>query len=642
MTYATTIVVILAAGLTAQLIAARARIPAIIVLIATGLILGPITGFLSVPGGNTEVSALISLGVAVVLFEGAMDLRFGEVERVGKGIRRLTIFGPPVAMVLGSLAAHYVGGLEWPVACVLGALLVVTGPTVIIPLLRQARLNQESAALLKWEGIINDPIGVLLALLTLQYFLIVDAEIAPDLGDIAQAIGVASVVVTLVGAVLTAVVLGSLAGFGIGTVFRRGWLPNHLKSPLLLVLVLVVYSVSDIVVHESGLLAVTLMGIILGNMNLAERDRLLDFKEGISVAILSALFIIIPAQLELSQLLLIDWRIVAFVVVLMFVVRPLTIALVTIKSPIRWQDRVLLGWIAPRGIVAAATAGVFGPELIEAGYEDGDVFLPTVFLVIIVTVIAHGFSIGWLSRKLGLSTGPPNGLLIVGASPFSVSLARAVAKLKVSVLVTDISYQRLQPLRMASVPVYFGEVLSEDAEREMSKRSLSYMLCASDNDYYNALVSRSLGPDFGYHRTFQLPPQSESADEDKQLTFQRRGSYAFNGTWDYFDLNDRVASGWSIHTTKITEGFGWDAWQQRQAERGVDWMLVGQVSPVEGLRLYANDQTFEPEAGSTLLFFAPDHSKRERAAEREAATGAQRVVKPADGGASSSAPSSQE
>ena len=405
MTIAATLVVVLAAGLAAQLVAARLRIPAIVVLIATGLILGPLSGVVTVPADSAEVSAFIGLGVAVVLFEGAMDLRFGEIERVGKGIRRLTLLGPPIAMILGALAAHYVGGLEWPVAWVLGALLVVTGPTVIIPLLRQANLNKESSSLLKWEGIINDPIGVLLAMLTLQYFLIADAGVGGDLDFISRGLGVASVVVTLVGAIITAVVLGAGVGVLLGIVFRRGWVNAHLKSPLLLVAVLVVSTLADIVVDESGLLAVTLMGIVLGNMNLAEREQLLDFKEGLSVVILSALFIIIPAQLDIEQLLEIDWRIIGFIVVLMFVVRPVTVALVTIRSPLRWQDRVLMGWIAPRGIVAAATAGVLGPELVEAGYEDGAVFLPTVFLVIIVTVLAHGFSLGWLSRRLGLSAG---------------------------------------------------------------------------------------------------------------------------------------------------------------------------------------------------------------------------------------------
>ncbi|GMA35881.1 cation:proton antiporter [Demequina litorisediminis] len=301
MTIASTLVVILAAGLAAQLLAARLRIPAIVVLIATGLLLGPITGVVTVPAGSEEVSALIGLGVAVVLFEGAMDLRFGEIERVGKGIRRLTLVGPPVAMILGALAAHYVGGLEWPVAWVLGALLVVTGPTVIIPLLRQANLNKESSSLLKWEGIINDPIGVLLAMLTLLYILIVDAGADGDLEFIARGLGIAAVVVTVVGAIITAVVLGGGLGYALGTVFRRGWVPAHLKSPLLLVSVLVVSSLADIVVDESGLLAVTLMGVVLGNMNLAEREQLLDFKEGLSVVILSALFIIIPAQLDLDQ-----------------------------------------------------------------------------------------------------------------------------------------------------------------------------------------------------------------------------------------------------------------------------------------------------------------------------------------------------
>lgn len=621
MTLATTLVVILAAGLAAQVVAARARIPAIVVLIATGLILGPLTGIVTVPASSEEVSALIGLGVAVVLFEGAMDLRLAEVRGMRVGIRRLTVLGPPVAMLLGALAAHYVGGIEWPVAWVLGALLVVTGPTVIIPLLRQARLGRESASLLKWEGIINDPIGVLLALMTLQYFLIADAEVDPDLESVAQALGIASVVVTLVGAAVVAVLLGGAAGVGLGIMFRRGWIPAHLKSPLLLVAVLVVYSLADVMVEESGLLAVTLMGIVLGNMRLADRERLLDFKEGLSVVVLSALFIVIPAQLQFEQLTLIDWRIALFVLTLMFVVRPLTIALVTIKSPIRWQDRVLLGWISPRGIVAAATAGVFGPELIDAGYEDGHVFLPTVFLVIIVTVLAHGFSIGWLARRLGLASGASNGLLIVGASPWTRSLAAALRDLRVPAVVADGSYQRLQPLRMDGVPVYWGEILSEHAEHTLDTSELSYVLCASDNDYYNALVARSQGAEVGFHRSFMIATHGESSHEDKRLTFERRGSIAFDGRWDYVELNERVERGWSIHTTKITAGFRWEAWQRRQQERGVEWMLVGEVTADGSFRLFSKDQAFTPSPGSTVLYFAPDHSKRERAQERADATG---------------------
>ncbi|MFV0632861.1 cation:proton antiporter [Demequina sp.] len=619
MTFAGTLVVILAAGLAAQLLATRLKIPAIVVLIATGLLLGPLSGIIEVPANSEEVSALIGLGVAVVLFEGAMDLRFHEIKDVKVGIRRLTILGPPVAMTLGALAAYFIGGLEWPVAWVLGALLVVTGPTVIIPLLRQARLNKQSASLLKWEGIINDPIGVLLALLTLQYFLIADANADPDLEEIARALGLASVVVTLAGAVLIAIVLGGAAGYGMGLMFRRGWVPAHLRSPLLLVLVLVVSTVADHVVNESGLLAVTLMGIVLGNMNLADRERLLDFKEGLSVVILSALFIIIPAQLELDQLGLIDWRIIGFVLALMFVVRPLTIALVTIGSPIRWQDRVLMGWIAPRGIVAAATAGVFGPELIErGGYEDGAVFLPTVFLVIITTVLAHGFSIGWLARRLGLASGEANGLLIVGASPWAQSLATTLTDHQVAVVVADGSYQRLQPLRMAGVPTYFGEVLSEHAEEHIDTNRLSYVLCATDNDYYNALVSRAQGAEVGYHRTFMIATHGESPHQERRLPFERRASFAFDGAWDYFQLNERTQHGWSVHTTKLTADFGWDQWQERQRERNVEWVLVGEVGPTGSFRLYSEEQPFIPLAGSTVLYFAPDQSKRARALEREA------------------------
>ena len=302
----------------------------------------------------------------------------------------------------------------------------------------------------------------------------------------------------------------------------------------------------------------------------------------------------------------------------MFAVRPLTTALVTLGSPIRWQDRVLLGWIAPRGIVAAATAGVFGPELADAGYADGDVFLPTVFLVIIVTVLAHGFTIGWLGRRLGLASGESNGLLIVGASAWSRSLASALRGLHVAVVVADASYQRLQPLRMADVPTYFGEILSEHAEHSLDTAQLSYVLCATENDYYNALVARSQGAEVGYHRSFMIATHGESSHEERRLPFERRASFAFDGRWDYFELDERMQHGWSIHTTRLTKDFGWQAWVQRQQQRGVEWMLVGEVSTEGTFRLHSAEQSFTPETGATVLYFAPDHSKRERAQEREA------------------------
>ncbi|WP_061963325.1 cation:proton antiporter [Demequina aurantiaca] len=594
MNYVALLVFVLALGMVSQLVANRFKIPAIVVLIAVGLTVGPFTGLVTIPSDSEQISEFIGLGVAVILFEGSLDLRIGEFRRVGHGVGRLVIFGPPIAMALGATFAHYVAGFSWPVAIVTGAILVVTGPTVIVPLLRQARMNKDTASLLKWEGIVNDPVGVLLAVVTFQYF------------TLFQDRSFGAIVVAFLVVLATALVLGGVGGWLIGRMFRSGIIPAHLKSPLLLVLVLLAYVLGNRIEDDAGLLVVTAMGLVIGNMNLPDRDQLVSFKESLTVLLLSSLFIIIPAQLSLAELQLIDWRIVAFVLVLMFVVRPATVLISTAWAPMRREDKTLLAWIAPRGIVAAATAGVFGPALVDAGYADADQLLPTVFLVIIVTVLAHGLTLGPLARKLGLAAKRSNGLLIVGASDFTRDLASVLHRNDVDVLVADASYRNLQPIRMDEVPVFNGEVLSEHAEDSLDIPNLSYVLCASSNDYYNALVSRAMGGEFGFHRTFQLTTHEESLHEAKRLTLQQRGSFAFDGKSDSAILQERMDDGWSIHTTKITKDYAWaDARARLEADTDGDgWMLVAGCSADGTFRLESLEHPLKPEAGWRVFYFA--------------------------------------
>lgn len=588
---ATLLLILLAAGLASQWLAWQIRLPAIVVLIATGLVLGPVSGVIDLTLPQGEVTELIGLGVAIILFEGGMDLKLGEFRRVGHGVGRLTILAPPLAWLFGSLAAHYLGGLSWPVAIVLGAILVVTGPTVILPLLRQARLNKESASLLKWEGIVNDPVGVLLAVLTFQYL-----TIGGGLGKISIGLGAA---------IAAAAVLGGLGGWLTGWLYRRGAVPDHLKPPILMVLVLLVYSGSNLVQHEAGLLSVTLMGVVVGNMKLVEREALQRFKENLTVVLLSVLFIVIPSQLRPSQLELLDWRIGLFVLAILLLVRPLTIGLATIGAPMRKQDKLLLAWIAPRGIVAAATAGIFGPALVAAGYPDAERLLPVTFAVIIVTVLAHGLSIGRLAQGLKLAAKRANGLLIVGASPWACALALVLKKLEIDVLVVDGSYHRLKGPRMEGIDVYYGEILSEHAEHTLEAQHLSHLLCATDNDFYNALVCKAQSRRFGHHRTLQLATHQATGQELKRLTLQQRGYFAFDLEANYEVLHQDLADGWLVQTTKFSKSYGWTEFAERMGEAGKDWFLLGGVSPNGEFRLYSKEQHFKLEAGWTVLYFSP-------------------------------------
>lgn len=588
---------VLAAGLASQWLAWRIRLPAIVILIATGLVLGPVTGVIELGMPRDELAELIGLGVAIILFEGGMDLKLGEFRRVGKGIGRLTVLGPPLAWLLGSLAAHHLAGLSWPVAWVLGAILVVTGPTVILPLLRQARLNKESASLLKWEGIVNDPIGVLLAVLTFQYFTLAES-------------GMAQTALWLGTAIAAAGLFGGLGGWLTGWLYRRGMVPEHLKPPILMVLVLIVYWASNLFQHEAGLLSVTAMGLVVGNMKLVEREELQRFKGNLTVVLLSVLFIVIPSQLEARHLELLDARIALFVLAILLLVRPLTILLATLGAPMRKADKLLLAWIAPRGIVAVATASVFGPALAASGHADADKLLPIVFLVVMVTVLAHGLSIGAMARRLGLAAGSENGLLIVGASPWSTALALALKKIGVEVLLVDGAYQRLKTARMEGIDVYYGEILSEHAEHTLETQHLNHLLCATENDFYNALVCKAQGRNFGMHRTFQLAIHLEVSQEPKRLTLQQRGHIAFAAAADYETLHQQLDDGWAVQTTTLSDSYDLAQMAQRMGEPGKDWLLLGGVAPNGTLRLHSDELAFKPEAGWTVLYFAP-HARDE-------------------------------
>ena len=595
---ATLTLLILGAGLASQWLAWRLRMPAIVVLIGVGLLLGPVLGIVEFALPREQLTELIGLGVAIILFEGGMDLKLGEFRRVGHGIGRLTLVGPPIAMALGTIAAHYVAGVSWPVAWVLGAILVVTGPTVIAPILRQARLDNQSASLLKWEGIVNDPIGVLLAVLAFQYFTIDGETLGQTLFALAAALVVAGG-------------LGAAGGWCTGWLFRRGAVPEHLKPPILMVLVLMVFWLGNAFQHEAGLLAVTAMGVVLGNLPLGERAELQRFKENLTIILLSVLFIVIPSQLSLDQLALIDLPTVLFILVVLFVLRPASILLATIGAPIRSQDRWLLAWIAPRGIVAAATAGIFGPALVAAGYPDAERLLPMVFAIILVTVLAHGFTIGWLGRRLGLAARHANGLLIVGASPWSTMLATTLKRMKFDVLIVDGGYQRLRAARMEGIETHYGEILSEHAELELEDQHIGHLLCATENDFYNALVCKALAHEFGRHRTFQLATHEAADHESRQLNVEQRGQIAFNRSARFEDLQQRCDAGWTIQTTRLTEKYGLDDLAERMGEPVEDWLLLGSVGPDRQLRLYSDEQVFTPGVGAIVLYFAPARADRD-------------------------------
>lgn len=586
------LVTVVALGVGAHWVAWWLKLPAIVLFTIAGLVAGPLLGWLQPSEDLGEVfRPVIGLCVAVILFEGGMNLRLHELKEAASGVRRLCSIGAILSWILGSAAAHGIGGLSWPVALCLGAILVVTGPTVILPMLRQAGLNRRSASYLKWEGIINDPIGALLTVLVFQYFLFQSQGGGP----------VDQVFITMGWGILIALVLGASGALVLGRVFEHGWAPEFLKAPLTLGFVLVVFASANAIQADAGLLAVTIMGLILGNMDLPSLEPMRRFKEYIATLLVSSVFILLTADLDPELLVHLDWRSALLLLTVIFLVRPLAVMVATMFTDMEWRDRALLALFAPRGIVAAAVAGVIGPELVAAGYEDGALLLPLVFSVIILTVVLYGFSLSSLARWLGLSS-DPHGVLIVGASPWSTELARKLSKdLKLNVLLVDSSWHRLRDARLAGVQVIYGEVLSEQVQQSLELTEIACVLAATSNDAYNSLVCGHFATHLERDRVFQLPMYSDDTNGIKSLARPLRGISAFNESAQYEELWRCHFQGWKFYKTRITEGYTYEDFQ-RESPAG---MIAIGILREDGLfQFHAPLSPARPRNGDTVIYYA--------------------------------------
>ena len=599
------LVLVVSLGVIAQWVAWRLRLPAIVLFLIAGVIVGPVFGWVrpSVDLGDVY-RPVVSLCVAVILFEGGLTLRLHEFKEAASGVKRLVSIGAIFAFGLGSLAAKGIGDLDWPVALVFGAIMVVTGPTVIIPLLRQARLNRRTASYLKWEGIINDPIGALAAVLIFQFF--VYSGGGDPLDSVLISLGIGSV---------AAVLIGGGAALLIGWAFRNAYVPEYLKAPVMLAGVLVVFAASNMVQHEAGLLAVTLMGMVLGNLELPNFEEMRRFKEYITILLVSSVFVLLTADLDPVTISHLDWHAIALVASMLIIVRPLAILLATIGADMKWNERLLLSWIAPRGIVAAAVAGLFGPEMLDAGYEDAELLLPLVFAMVLSTVTLHGFTISWLAKRLDLAT-PDDGVLIVGASPWTTELAESLSKeLNLSVLLVDSSWHRLREARLAGVNVIYGEILSDELQLSLQLNGVNVVLAATSNDAYNALVCRNFAGRLEHDRVFQLPmyaPDEGNRQKSKAVARPFTGIPAFADNAQYEELWRRHFQNWKFYKTKINDAFTYDDFLADLPDESI---CIGVVREGKRLTFHAPHAPIKPKAGETVVYYAP---KKLGAAESEA------------------------
>lgn len=581
---------LIALGVGIQWVASRLRLPALILLMVAGFVIGPFTGVLSPSEvfGKFE-SALIGLAVAIVLFEGGLSLDLKEARYAGRVLVRLILSGLIVGFVVVTLLGIYVAGLSLATASVLGGILVVTGPTVILPMLRHSRISLRPATLLKWEGIVNDPFGALLA------FIVYEIAV---LGGGDQEATISEMLLHVFGSSIAGAAIGWLCGVLLDRALKQGKIAEHLKSPVILAAVLVVFSTSEWVGHETGLIAVTVLGVVLANTRNHSVEDIRKFKEQIGTMLVAFLFLVLSARLTLDQLqALLTLPLILLVAAILFVARPVVVAIATFRSGLPWQERALIGWIAPRGVVAAAVAGAFAPRMREAGYEDAELLVPIVFGVIISTVVLHGLSIRPLSRKLGLGFVEGTGIMIVGAQTWGVALAQALTKAGAFVVLVDSRYQRVSHARREGTEVYYGDVLSEDAAMELPLERVSWVLAATDDDSYNSLVCMSFAQDIGRSHALQVTPHNLGTR--KEVAHSMVGTTPFGEDGSYVGLSRRYWRKGAFKVTAISEEFGWEELKARNP--GALFMFY-----VSEERLHTIGAKSAPKSGSKVVYLTSE------------------------------------
>ena len=593
-------------GIGAQWLAWRTGLPAIVLMLIAGFLAGPVLGVFDPEhafGGLLE--PMVAIGVALILFEGGLSLDFRELRHTGSAVGRLATVGVALGWLFGALAGIHIAGLAPEVAILFGGILVVTGPTVVIPLLRQSSIKSRPASSLKWEAIVNDPTGALCAVIAYEYFRKVAEQPGATLFEVVPPLIIAAIIAGLIGYV---------AALAIAWSFPRGAVPEYLKVPVLLTAVIGVFVISNLIEHEAGLVAVTVMGVALANMNVTSLRSIHPFKENIAVLLVSGIFILLSASLSIEDIRYINWPIAWFLLALLFVVRPATIILSLLGSNIPWNERLFLAWIAPRGIVLVAISGLFALRLSDLGFSDGNLLIGLSFAVVVVTIVAHGFTVDFVAKLLKVKGTTRPGILIVGSTPWTVALAEQMRDMKAPVMVVDPSWQRLALARQKGIPTYHGEILNEATEHNLELSPYQNLVAATENEAYNALVCNEFAHEIGRDSVFQL---GESADgEDRHaLPESLRGRALFESGFGVEDVSERQRQGWVFRKTRLSEEFDFEKMQEKLPDAANMLLLLRDNG---NIRFFTHAARPEPRAGDIILSFSPPQTKtaEEKAAKK--------------------------
>jgi NhaP-type Na+/H+ or K+/H+ antiporter len=525
-------------------LANRLRVPSILPLLGAGLLLGPGLGWVDPDALLGDLlNPIVGLAVGIILFEGGLTLRFAEI---AKGMHRviwsLVTIGAGVTWIIGSIAAYAFLDVGLGVAILIGAILIVSGPTVIGPVVQAVRPNRKVASILKWESIMIDPIGAMVAVIVFDV-LIAGVENATLSG----------LVVRVGSFVLVGVVSGVVVAAGSVFVLRRHWVPEHLISLFGIAAALVAYVSADLAFHESGLISTIVLGVVLANDRRLRTEQLVRFSEILRVLLIGVLFIILSARLSRDQLGAIGWGVAGLIAVMVLVARPIATMASTVGSGLETKAKALLAGVAPRGIVAASVASLFGLRLEEVGVTGAELLVPVVFAVIIATVLLYGLGAGPLARALGLAPKSHEGVLILGAGPFEQALAEALSDVGFHVIVATINPRDARLARAKGLAVFLGNVLSFDVDLRLEMSGIGRLIALTPNDDVNTLAARRFREVFGGGEVYQLPATKPSKGVDP---VDMEGRALFGSDWTYERLRELVERERRVRRTRLTAQFG--------------------------------------------------------------------------------------
>ena len=502
-------------GIIAQWVAWKFKIPAILPLILIGLLVGPISTLISEDGSQwirpiwngesglfpgENLFFFVSLAIGIILFEGGLTLKRNEISKVGPAIGKLISLGATITLIGAGLATHYIFGLSWKISFLFAGLIIVTGPTVITPILRNIPLKKDVSAILKWEGILIDPIGALVAVLIFEFITIEGSESGYtkqallDFGKI----------------ILIGFAFGVSGGFALYQSVKRKFIPHYLLNVVSLSLVLMVFVLSHEFAHESGLLAVVVMGMFLGNSDLPSLKELLYFKESLSVLLISILFILLSANMSLDELyLILNWKTAALLAIVIFVLRPLSVFASTSGSSLKTNEKLFVSWVGPRGIVAAGIASLFGTELVHRNEPGAEYITPLVFAVVLTTVLLNATTARYFAKVVGVFLKTSEGILIVGASKASRLIAKYLQRNKRHVVLVDTNELNLSKVRELGLEAISANIYSDDLTDNIELSDVGYLLAMTGNDEINKQAINRFGKQFGETGTFRLMTSEE-------------------------------------------------------------------------------------------------------------------------------------